>query len=53
MYLGLYGGEAVVIREFHPVESSGLGGSEIEHMKVCLKSVISGDEAVRKVVTRK
>ena len=33
MYLGYRGGEAVVVREFHPVDSSELGEPEIERMK--------------------
>jgi len=35
VYLGHRGGEVVVVREFHPVQSGGLDKSEIERMKVC------------------
>jgi hypothetical protein len=33
VYLGYHGGKTIVVREFHPVESSGLGEPETERMK--------------------
>ena len=33
VYLGDRGGETVVVREFHPLESDGLNEPEIDHVK--------------------
>ena len=33
VYFGDRGGEAVVVREFHPVESDGMNEPEIDHVK--------------------
>ena len=33
VYLGHHRGEVVIVREFHPVESSGLAEREIERVK--------------------
>lgn len=60
MYLGHHGGEAIVVREFHPVdsESGGFDEARVEHMNkarpfhCCTHSVFLGVKGLQDYNTR-